>query len=119
MAKPKLTDTQKKTLANLEWFIKNEIVWDGNKDLRDAVLDGHIAVFSIRGDERVLYRVAPSRNYFDTLVMTDTKENAKLIMKYNLTTKSIMVDMLRLYTMEEMCRSFVPDLFRYGVRNEI
>lgn len=107
--KIKLNAYQKKIFKHLEWFIANEIVWIGEQDLREAVLDGHIAVFSISGDPEVIYRVSPSSNCFDTLVMDEDRKGAEAIMRWNPSTHSMAVDLNWFYVMAEQRRPFSPD----------
>ena len=100
--KIKLNAEQKKILKHLEHYTKHFINWAGEQDLREAASDGHIAVFSRRGD------CPYSDDYFDFVIMTDDVEGAYAILKWNTPTHGLIVDLKWFDVLKEVKNSWKP-----------
>jgi hypothetical protein len=112
MAKKKrirLNQEQKLILKHLEWFIKNKIIWVGEQDLKDTVLDGHWAVFSIRGDPYKTYAEHWTFDCFDTLLMADSKRDAEIIVKWNMPTHALIVNIRWFNEAKEIRNAWKPE----------
>ena len=104
----RLNKEQKSILKNLEWFVANRINWVGEQDLKEAVLDGHWAVFSIREDPYKTYAKYWTFDCFDCLLMTDSQKGADAIVKWNSPTHALMVNMRYFNETREVRNSWMP-----------
>lgn len=103
------TPAQKIVYNHLLWYTQNKINWVGDGNLKEAALDGSYAVFSIRGDPYKLYAEHwDNENIFDTLIMTETMENARAVVKWNYDTHARVVDLKWMQVMLEMKRMWRP-----------
>lgn len=109
--KIKLDKEQKIIFKHLKWYINNRINWMGPKDdryLKEACLDGSVAVFSISGDPYKNYAKYWTFDCFDSLLMTDSSESAAAIMKWNRDTHSLAVDLRWFMYLGEIKRYYAP-----------
>lgn len=112
MAKKKrvrLSKNQKTTLKHLKWFVENKIIWVGEQDFKDAVLDGHWAVFSIRENPYETYAKYWTFDCFDSLLITDSKSNAEAIVRWNAPTHALIVDLKYFDEISETRRAWKPN----------
>jgi len=104
--KIKLTQEQKVWHENLEWYLKNKVVWSGDQNLKEAVLDGKYAV--LYGEELC----------YNAIVCVNTKEDVELQLKWNPFIVAHVIELDHLDLVKEVVKSRGPDWSVWKEKNE-
>jgi hypothetical protein len=109
--KIRLTTEQKVWHENLEWYLKNKVCWAGRQNLKEAVLDGNLAVLSINGEVgRGTSHKGEWKPMFENVICCEDMDTAWAIVRYNPSSNCCVVNLNSLMVMLEVKRPWVPDL---------
>lgn len=104
-----LLENREKWYANIKEYVSSCINWRGKEvNLKDAVVDGPIAVFSLREDPLNTYVKHWTFDCYDMVICTDKLKDAQTIVKYNAPTRAKIVDLRYFITLGTYQRSWAP-----------